>query len=65
MLPDFRIGFPEVAGLSIVGSTIGALVCGAAIGGMSTTAALGALAGAILPPAFLLLPRVFGPGVQR
>jgi hypothetical protein len=55
---NFRIGFPEATGLAIVGSTIGALLGGAGSGEFNMTAAIGALAGAALPFAAAILPRI-------
>jgi hypothetical protein len=55
---NFRIGFPEAAGLVIVGGTIGALLGGAGSGGFGVTAALGAVVGAAVPAALAILPRL-------
>jgi len=58
---NFRIGFPEAAGLAIVGSTIGALLGGAGSGDFNLAATLGALAGAAIPFAAAILPRLSRP----
>jgi outer membrane lipoprotein SlyB len=55
---NFRIGFPEAAGLAIVGSTIGALLGGAGSGDFNITATIGALAGAVVPFGAAILPRL-------
>ena len=58
MTNNFRIGVPEAAGLAIVGSTVGALLGGAAEGQLDVYGLLGAIAGAALPFAIVLLPRL-------
>jgi len=58
--PRFRIGFPEAAGLAILGSTIGALLGGAASGQLNLYGALGAVAGGAAPFAVVLLMRSSG-----
>jgi hypothetical protein len=58
MTTNFRIGLPEAAGLAIVGSTVGALLGGAAWGQLTTFGLLGAIAGAALPFAIVLVPRL-------
>jgi len=55
---NFRLGYPEAAGLAILGGTIGALLGGAGSGTITLTVALAAAAGAALSFAAAMLPRL-------
>jgi hypothetical protein len=58
MRANFGIGLPEAAGLSILGGTVGALICGAGADGLSLFTILGGVAGAAIPMAIVVLPRL-------
>lgn len=55
MKAKFRLAGPEVAGLAIVGATIGGVLCGAADSALTAKVAFGALAGGAGLPALFLI----------